>query len=104
MNGANTQMNETVTTISTVDLQLLELKRLSMQTQTVIFTKKDWTIAKAKSWLSNHKMRSDKVDETANTYRFRQFDPSRCQGQYATLTENMPRGITMVVCKAQAGD
>ncbi len=44
--------------------------------QSVIFNQKNWTKEQAKQWLDDHKMVSSKVDETANTLRYRQHDPS----------------------------
>jgi HK97 family phage prohead protease len=67
--------------------------------QTVIFSKRQWTKEKAASWLGGHKFKSSKVDETENTYRFRQFDPEKCKaGSFVSLTQNMPAGVTMVAC------
>lgn len=67
--------------------------------QTVIFTKADWDVASAKQWLSKNNFRSDKLDTTNNTYRFRQFEPSQCKaGSYLTLSKNTPRGVKLVVC------
>jgi hypothetical protein len=83
------------------ELRLL-LKRLSKQTQTVLFQKRYWTEERARAWLKSHNLRADKLDRTENMLRFRQFELSRCQGGYSTLSENFPRGISVVVCSAPA--
>ncbi len=68
--------------------------------QTFIFTKEDWSLTDAKKWLSDNSFRNDKVDETANSYRFRQFSPTQCKANsFKTLTQNFPKGISAVVCE-----
>lgn len=44
-------------------------------TQSIVFSKDKWTLAEAKKWLADHGKRADKVDETENSYRFRQEEP-----------------------------
>lgn len=44
--------------------------------QTVIFDKLFWRKAAARNWLRRHGYKYGDVDEKANTYRFRQRDPS----------------------------
>ena len=46
------------------------------EVQSVIFDSKLWDAERAKKWLKDHDMVSEKVDETANTLRFRQKDPA----------------------------
>ena len=43
--------------------------------QTVIFKKDNWTLDKAKKWLKDNKFKSTKVDETEDSFRFRQRNP-----------------------------
>lgn len=50
-----------------------------MQTQSVLFPKKKWSQAQARTWLRAHKMTVGKVDETANYYRYRQLAPGTCE-------------------------
>ena len=47
--------------------------------QSVIFDSKLWDAERAKKWLEDHDMVSEKVDETENTLRFRQKDPKDFQ-------------------------
>lgn len=82
------------------------LKASGMEIQSMIFSKEngDWTLDKAKTWLEEHDYRSDKIDETDQSWRFRQFDPSLCdEDTYATLTENFPEGVSAVACKKKDG-
>lgn len=78
----------------------LQRAERASEVQSVIFSKEagGWSVEKAREWLEAHDRRSDKVDETENSWRFRQFDPERCKGDFVTLTEKMPEGISMVAC------
>jgi Phage head maturation protease len=67
--------------------------------QTVIFNKDNWTATEAQQWLSDHDFKSSDMDETENSFRFRQFPPDECDpDSYVTLTENLPTGVSLVVC------
>lgn len=43
--------------------------------QSVLFDKEIWTRAKARAWLKENDLKSDKLDETEDNFRFRQRDP-----------------------------
>lgn len=45
------------------------------EVQSVVFDSSKWDVDRAKAWLKDHDMESGKVDEKANTIRFRQKDP-----------------------------
>jgi hypothetical protein len=45
-------------------------------------------------WLASHEMKSSKVDETENTYRFRQQEPPSGSRYY---TKTLPNGVELVV-------
>lgn len=55
--------------------------------QTIIFSPKDdWSVEEAKAWLSDHDLKSGKVDETEDSYRFRQRDPQDFdEGSFKTI-------------------
>lgn len=74
--------------------------RASQKIQTIIFSKDDWTVARARKWVTDHGFKDKGVDETSTSYRFRQFDPGQCNGSFETLTQNMPKGVRMVACKS----
>lgn len=91
------------------ELALIQARQES-QIQTVVFRTDEsptdvnggdgWTASSARSWLADHDFRSDKIDETDNTIRFRQIDPERCiRGSFSVLTENMPRGVRLTACR-----
>lgn len=72
---------------------------MPQEIQTVVFSKENWTAERARSWLDEHDLRSDKLDENDDSLRFRQFAPERCEeGTSESLTEDMPEGVTMVAC------
>jgi len=85
---------------------------MAQSVQSVIFSRSEspssinegngWTPGAARSWLGEHDLRADKMDETEDSYRFRQFDPQDCAGGFQTLTENMPAGVAMVSCDKRA--
>lgn len=80
--------------------EALHLQVNALKAQTVTFDKKKWTPAKASKWLKDHKFKSDKKDTTDTQHRYRQFAPSQCKtGSYKTLTENLPGGVSIVVCE-----
>ena len=72
--------------------------------QSVIFDTERWTAAKAKSWLSDHDLKSGKVDEPAagKSIRFRQREPGEFQpGSFRNIEpgNNSKKGE-----KSQGGD
>ncbi|MFQ5930605.1 MAG: phage portal protein, partial [Acidobacteriota bacterium] len=69
------------------------------EVQSVVFAKDNWSVSRARGWLRSHGFKAPQPDITPNTYRFRQFPPSQCSGGFATLTENMPKGVSMVACE-----
>lgn len=55
--------------------------------QSVIFEPKSaWTLERAQDWLRKHKLKTE-VDETENSFRFRQVDPSEFEeSSFRTIT------------------
>lgn len=74
------------------------LKQQAKQIQSLILSKrrfKDQTAAVA--WLKENEFRSDKIDDTPNTFRARQFDPGRCKdNSFATIS--LTSGVRAVIC------
>lgn len=66
--------------------------------QTLIFDKAVFTLQEAHQWCEDHGFRHDKVDETENSYRFRQFDPEACQRD-SFRTFEITEGVQAVGCK-----
>jgi len=59
----------------------------STTVQTVIFDKKVFTKEQTVAWLKKNKLKSAKVDETENSFRFRQRDPGDFQDKsFKTIT------------------
>lgn len=57
------------------------------EVQTLILPKAHWDSADAaKAWVDSHDFKSDKIDETSTSYRFRQQEPSEFdESTYATI-------------------
>lgn len=78
-------------------------------TQTVICSKERFdSVSAARSWVSQHGFRTDKVDVTEDSYRFRQFNPSECAegalGNGETFaTIELTQGVKAVICKKSSG-
>lgn len=64
-------------------------------TQSVLFKKSEYTEAQAKAWLKSHSMYSDGLDETSNTYRFRQYDPQPSKFDYRTKV--ISKGLSFIL-------
>lgn len=52
-------------------------ERPSMRVQSLIFPRDKWTKAEARTWLKSHGYKSRSVDETSQSWRFRQEDPDQ---------------------------
>lgn len=85
------------------DKKRRDWRQMESQVQSVIFSKEFWDADRARTWLSEHDLKSEKMDETEETLRFRQFDPTQCvEGTGITLTEDMPEGVSMFACEVAA--
>lgn len=86
------------------DLIATELqKQEATEVQTVIASKKKFpTLEEAKKWMKEHDFHVSKVDETDDSWRFRQFGPERCkEGSFRTIT--LTEGVKAVICRPKAG-
>ena len=63
-------------------------------TQSVVFSKKNFSLSQARSWLKRHKMYTDGLDETENSYRFRQYNTSP---DFRYRTKQIQTGIVLVM-------
>lgn len=79
------------------------VKQEATEVQTVILSKKKFKeLEDAKKWVKEHDFHMSKVDETQDSWRFRQFDPDRCKaGSFRTIT--LTEGVKAVVCRPKAG-
>ena len=72
------------------------------EVQSLLLSRDRFTLAEARAWVLAHGFRADKVDRppTGNTWRFRQFDPGRCQaGSFRTIDFRGVAGVQAVVCR-----
>ncbi len=74
-------------------------KQKSTEVQTIILSKEKFETAEdATKWVTDHDFRADKIDETENSFRFRQFNP----GEYndgSERTIEITDGVKAVICK-----
>ncbi|KKM79449.1 hypothetical protein LCGC14_1349820 [marine sediment metagenome] len=78
-------------------------KQETTEVQTLILNKEEFpTRADAVKWARDHDFRSDKVDETEESWRLRQFAPGRCQdGSFRTI--ELTDGVQSVICRPKKG-
>ena len=65
--------------------------------QSVIFHKDKHNIKDAKKWLREHNYKHPKIDDTDNTYRFRQINPSTIEKKGYTIYKNKPLGDSGII-------
>lgn len=77
----------------------IKKQRETTEVQTVICSKDKFDSAEAAAkWCTDHDFKADKVDETDDSYRFRQFDPGRCQDD-SFRTIDITDGVKAVICR-----
>lgn len=71
----------------------------SMKAQSLILSKSKFdSEEKARKWAEEHGFKTSKVDETSESYRFRQFPPEECK-ENSFRTKRIDDGATIVMCK-----
>jgi HK97 family phage prohead protease len=74
----------------------------AFEVQTLIFPKDKWdSVAEVKSWASKHDYRTDKVDETSDSWRLRQASPADFT-RLRTICINPGADSDMDACKVKA--
>jgi hypothetical protein len=73
------------------------------QIQTLIFDKEKFTLDEARQWCDEHEFKSDGVDETESSYRFRQRDPDDFMDD-SLRTIEIDDGIKAVVGRLKEDD
>lgn len=73
-----------------------------MVVQTLILAKADFSKEEAIAWVESHDFHAEKIDETEDSYRFRQREPSEFdQESFRTIT--LTKGVQAVVGKLKDG-
>ena len=76
-----------------------DLKKQSTEVQSLVVSKGSFDdLAAAKKWIADHDFLSDEVDETKDSWRFRQFSPGDCQDD-SFRTIDLSEGVKAVICK-----
>lgn len=85
-------------TIANLD-ELNEVKKQdSMETQSIIFSKDNFTEAQVIKWAKDHDKKFSKVDETENSFRLRQAEPNLFRdGSFKN--KDIGDGVTLVLAK-----
>lgn len=74
------------------------------ETQSIIFDREKWTVAKAKQWLKDHKKKVPKVDTTADYHRFRQKPVSHFEKTtFRTIPLGGSSGIKAIIAVPKEG-
>lgn len=77
----------------------VEKQTETTEVQSVICSKDTFKSAdEAMEWVDEHDFRTDKVDETDTSYRFRQFSPEMCQTD-SEKTIELTDGVSAVICR-----
>ncbi len=77
------------------------LKQEATEVQTLILDKKTFeTLKEATKWVRDHDFKAEKVDETENSWRFRQFAPGLCQ-ENSFRTIDITDGVNAVICRPE---
>lgn len=77
----------------------VEKQNETTEVQTIICDKEVFeTSEEAAKWCKEHDFKSDKVDETEDAFRFRQFDPESCQND-SFKTIDITDGVKGVICR-----
>ena len=86
------------------DRRILEAeKQDATAIQTLILSKDRFdTLESARTWVDDHDFNSDKVDETEESFRFRQFAPGECQEE-SFRTIEITEGVNAVICRPEKG-
>ncbi|MFH0882320.1 MAG: HK97 family phage prohead protease [bacterium] len=86
-----------------IDTRTLDIKEeKQFEIQTIIFPKSKWdAVEPCKKWLADHEYRNDKVDETEESYRFRQVDPGEFT-RLRTICLDPSRDTPMDDCRIKA--
>lgn len=64
--------------------------------QTVLFPRKEWSPARAMSWLRKHNFKFNKIHTTENYLRFRQLDPIAFQPK-EYITKKLDNGVLLII-------
>lgn len=79
-----------------------DMKQDETTIQTLILSKERFdSLEDARAWVTDHDFRADKVDETDNSFRFRQIQPSACQDETFRTIE-ITEGVSAVICRPKA--
>lgn len=65
-------------------------------TQSVRFEKPKWSESAGRKWCKDHDFYTDGMDNAANEYRFRQYDPDYEHFTYKAFYGELPDGVYFI--------
>lgn len=78
-------------------------KQEATETQTLILSKSRFeTVEEARNWIRDNDFKDEKLDETDESWRFRQFPPGDCQDD-SFRTIELTEGVSAVICRPKEG-
>lgn len=85
--------------IDDLNIVLAQNKQEGLDIQSLIMSKERFKDSKsAKNWAKDHGFKSNKVDETEDSFRLRQFEPNVCKnGSFRTF--ELTNGVKAVGCR-----
>jgi len=87
-----------------LDAILTSAKQTRTDVQSVVCSKEKFKTAEsAKKWVSDHNFTVGKVDETEDSWRFRQFEPTKCQ-ERTFRTIELTGGVQAVICRPKCAE
>ncbi len=87
-----------------LDEQLKEFTEKQTTVQSVVLSKQRFpTMESAKAWVESHGFKANKVDEKPNTFRFRQFPPTRCKAG-TFRNKRITRGVIGTICVSKGAE
>jgi hypothetical protein len=78
--------------------------KAATEVQSVICSKERFRSADAaRTWASDHDFKTDNMDETGTSYRFRQFDPAQCLPD-SFRTISLTDGVSATICRKRPAE
>jgi HK97 family phage prohead protease len=72
---------------------------MKRKAQSFTFQKSEWTLDEARTWLTDHEHRTEKVQESDTAYTFEQFPKEQgAEGSFEAVLLASPKGVSSLEC------
>lgn len=72
---------------------------MKRKAQSFTFQKSEWTLDEARTWLTDHEHRTEKVQESDTAYTFEQFPKEQgAEGSFESVLLASPKGVSALEC------